>query len=74
MVTLLTDNAPSVRLYRKPKLKVLVLNRYTEEQYAVRSIKAGASGYRTNSSASKELLRAIRKAFSGGKYITSSVT
>jgi hypothetical protein len=39
----MTDNAPSVRLYRKPKLMVLILSRYPEEQYAVRVINAGAS-------------------------------
>jgi DNA-binding NarL/FixJ family response regulator len=58
---------------RKPKMKVLILSMYPEEQYAVRAIKAGASGYITKSSASEELLGAIRKVMSGGKYITSSV-
>jgi len=58
---------------RKPKMKVLILSMYPEEQYAVRAIKAGASGYITKSSASEELLGAIRKVMSGGKYITASV-
>ncbi len=58
---------------RKPKMKVLVLSMYPEEQYAVRAIKAGASGYITKAGASEELLGAIRKVLSGGKYITSSV-
>jgi DNA-binding NarL/FixJ family response regulator len=58
---------------RKPKMKVLILSMYPEEQYAVRAIKAGASGYITKSSASEELLGAIRKIMSGGKYITASV-
>jgi len=58
---------------RKPKMKVLILSMYPEDQYAVRAIKAGASGYITKSSASEELLGAIRKVMSGGKYITSSV-
>jgi len=58
---------------RKPKMKVLILSMYPEEQYAVRAIKAGASGYITKASASEELLGAIRKVMSGGKYITSSV-
>ena len=58
---------------RKPKMKVLILSMYPEEQYAVRAIKAGASGYITKASASEELLGAIRKIMSGRKYITSSV-
>ena len=58
---------------RKPKMKVLILSMYPEEQYAVRAIKAGASGYITKASASEELLGAIRKVMLGGKYITSSV-
>jgi DNA-binding NarL/FixJ family response regulator len=58
---------------RKPKLKVLILSMYPEEQYAVRAIKAGASGYITKAGASEELLGAIRKVLSGGKYITASV-
>ena len=58
---------------RKPKMKVLILSMYPEEQYAVRAIKAGASGYITKAGASEELLGAIRKVLSGGKYITQSV-
>jgi two-component system, NarL family, invasion response regulator UvrY len=58
---------------RKPKMKVLILSMYPEEQYAVRAIKAGASGYITKAGASEELLGAIRKVLSGGKYITPSV-
>jgi two-component system invasion response regulator UvrY len=59
---------------RKPKMKVLILSMYPEEQYAVRAIKAGASGYITKAGASEELLGAIRKVLSGGKYITPSIT
>lgn len=58
---------------RRPKTKVLILSMYPEEQYAVRAIKAGASGYITKASASEELLTAIRKVLSGGKYITASI-
>ena len=46
---------------------------YPEEQYAVRALKAGASGYLTKESAPDELIEAIRKASSGGKYVTSSL-
>jgi len=57
----------------KPKLPVLVLSMYPEEQYAVRVIKAGASGYLTKQSASEELITAIRRISEGRKYITSSI-
>jgi two-component system invasion response regulator UvrY len=57
----------------KPKLPVLVLSMYPEEQYAVRVIKAGASGYLTKESASEELITAIRRISGGRKYITSSI-
>jgi two-component system, NarL family, invasion response regulator UvrY len=57
----------------KPKLPVLVLSMYPEEQYAVRVIRAGASGYLTKESASEELVTAIRRISEGRKYITSSI-
>jgi len=57
----------------KPKLPVLVLSMYPEEQYAVRVIKAGASGYLTKGSASEELITAIRRISGGKKYLTSSI-
>lgn len=58
----------------KPKLRVLILSMYPEEQYAVRAVKAGAVGYLTKQSASDELIRAIRKVSAGGTYISSSIT
>ena len=57
----------------KPELPVLMLSMYPEEQYAVRTLKAGASGYLTKESASDELIAAIHKVCSGGRYITSSL-
>jgi len=57
----------------KPGLPVLVLSMHPEEQYAVRSLRAGASGYLTKESASQELIEAIRKVTQGRKYITSSL-
>ncbi len=57
----------------KPDLPVLMLSMYPEEQYAIRTLKAGASGYLTKESASDELIAAIRKVCSGGKYVTSSL-
>ncbi|MGC9323410.1 MAG: response regulator [Desulfomonilia bacterium] len=56
-----------------PKLPVLVLSMYPEEQYAIRVLKSGASGYLTKSSAPDELISAIRKSASGSKYISPSV-
>lgn len=57
----------------KPKLPVLILSMYPEEQYAIRSLKAGASGYVTKESASDELIAAIRQVTKGKKYITTSL-
>jgi len=55
----------------RPKLPVLVLSMYAEDQYAVRVLKAGASGYLTKDSAADELVKAIRKVVSGGRYVSS---
>jgi two-component system invasion response regulator UvrY len=57
----------------KPRLPVLVLSMHPEEQYAVRALRAGASGYLTKESAPDELITAIRKISQGRKYITSSL-
>jgi DNA-binding NarL/FixJ family response regulator len=58
----------------KPRLRVLVLSMYPEEQYAVRAIKAGAVGYLTKQSASGELITAILKVSASGTYISTSIT
>jgi DNA-binding NarL/FixJ family response regulator len=57
----------------KPKLPVLILSMHPEEQYAVRVLRAGASGYLTKESAPDELITAIRKISQGRKYITPSL-
>lgn len=57
----------------KPKLRVLVLSMHQEHQYAVRAIKAGASGYLTKESASTQLVSAIRKVSTGGAFISAEV-
>lgn len=57
----------------KPDLPVLILSMYPEEEYAVRALKTGASGYLTKKSASGELVTAIRKVSTGQKYISSSL-
>ena len=56
-----------------PKLPILILSMHSEEQYAVRAFRAGASGYLTKQSAPDELLAAIRKVSIGGKYVSSSL-
>lgn len=57
----------------RPKLPVLVLSMYPEEQYAIRAFKAGVSGYLTKESAPEELMSAIRKVASGGKHVSPSL-
>ena len=57
----------------RPELAVLVLSMHQEEQYAVRAIRAGASGYVTKESASALLVAAIRKVADGGLYISPGV-
>jgi DNA-binding NarL/FixJ family response regulator len=54
----------------KPKLRILVLTMHSEEQYAVRALKAGASGYLTKDSAAEQLVAAIRKIAAGGAYVS----
>lgn len=57
----------------KPKLRILILSMHEEQQYAVRAIKAGASGYLTKESASAQLVSAIRKVAAGGAFISAEV-
>jgi DNA-binding NarL/FixJ family response regulator len=57
---------------QKPKLPVLILSMFPEEQYALRALKSGASGYLTKDSIPDELIKAIQKIVRGGKYISSS--
>lgn len=56
-----------------PNLRVLVLTMHAEQQYAVRAFKAGASGYLTKESASKELVSALTKISAGGVYVSLSM-
>jgi len=56
-----------------PDLPVLILSMYPEEQYAIRTIKAGADGYLTKSSAPEELVKAIKKVHEGGKYVSAEL-
>ena len=56
-----------------PRLPVLVLTIYPEEQYALRVLRAGASGYLTKESAPERLVEAIRKVSAGGRYVSPSL-
>lgn len=56
------------------KLSVLILSMHDEEQYAVRALKSGASGYITKGSASRNILKAVRKIYTDGIYISSKVS
>src|SRR5438309_1924205 len=53
-----------------PRLKVLIVSMYPEEQYAVRAFKAGASGYLNKASAPEKLLEAVEQIAGGRKYVT----
>lgn len=53
----------------QPDIKVIVLSMYPEDQYGVRSLKAGASGYLNKQSAPDQLIGAIQQVISGKKYI-----
>jgi len=57
----------------RPTLPILMLSIHPEEQYAVRALRGGASGYLTKESAPDELVVAIRKVSSGGKYVSPSL-
>lgn len=64
------DVLKALKVHR-PRLPVLILSMHSEEQYAVRALRAGASGYLTKGSAEDELLSAIYKVLSGGRYVSS---
>lgn len=57
----------------KPELPVLVLSVHAEDQYALRTLRAGAAGYLTKECAPDELVTAIRRVVGGGKYISLDV-
>lgn len=57
----------------QPQLPVLILSMHPEEQYAMRVLKAGASGYMNKDTAPGELVQAIQKIVNGGKYISATL-
>ncbi len=58
---------------RHPTIRVLVLSVHPEEQWAVRALKAGASGYLTKDHSPDQLLEAIRRVYRGGKYVSPTL-
>ncbi len=58
--------------HERPALPVLMLSMHSEDQYAVRVLRAGAAGYLPKEGAPEELVNAIRKVHSGAKYIRPS--
>lgn len=56
-----------------PQLPVLVLSMHAEDQVAIRTLKMGASGYLTKESVPEELIKAIRKVASGGRYVSPTL-
>jgi len=56
-----------------PKLPILIHSMHSEDEFAVRMLKAGASGYITKESAPDELIKAIRKVHAGGRYVSAAL-
>lgn len=57
----------------QPNVAVLVLSMHPEDQYAVRVLKTGAAGYITKNTASEEVIGAVKKVLSGGKYVSAAL-
>jgi two-component system invasion response regulator UvrY len=57
----------------RPRLPVLMLSVHSAEQYAIRALRAGASGYLTKDSAPDELIKAVRTVARGHKYVTPEI-
>jgi DNA-binding NarL/FixJ family response regulator len=57
----------------RPKLPVLILSMHSEDQYAKRTLRAGASGYMNKESAPEELIKAVRKVLAGGRYVSAAL-
>jgi two-component system, NarL family, invasion response regulator UvrY len=57
-----------------PQIPVLILTMHEEEQYVIRAIEAGAMGYVTKQSAPEQLVEAVKKIYSGGRYLTEKAS
>jgi two-component system invasion response regulator UvrY len=69
------DGLELVKLLKNdhPRLPILILTLHPETRYAVRFLRAGADGYLTKANAADELIKAIRKVYGGGKYISAEL-
>ncbi len=56
-----------------PQVPVLIMTMYGESEYAVRAFRGGASGYITKGSAPEQILEAVRKVLSGGRYVSGDL-
>jgi DNA-binding NarL/FixJ family response regulator len=59
--------------HRQPRLPVLIMSLHAEEQFAVRALRAGASGYLTKSAAPEQLVAAVSKVLRGGRYVSEAL-
>jgi DNA-binding NarL/FixJ family response regulator len=59
--------------HRWPKLPVLIMSLHDEDQFAVRALRAGASGYLTKAAAPEQLITAFERVVRGGRYISAAV-
>jgi DNA-binding NarL/FixJ family response regulator len=57
----------------RPRVPILVMTMYAVDQYALRSFRAGASGYVTKGSPPEDIIDAVQKLLAGGKYMTSAL-
>ncbi|MBF0112938.1 MAG: response regulator transcription factor [Desulfamplus sp.] len=60
--------------FQMPSIPVLILTMHDEEQYVVRAVEAGAMGYVTKQSAPEQLVDAVKKLYSGGRYLTEKAS
>jgi DNA-binding NarL/FixJ family response regulator len=63
----------SILRKEQPKLPILILSAHSENQYAVRALRAGAAGYMTKETAPQELIRGLRKVLQGAKYVSETL-
>jgi two-component system, NarL family, invasion response regulator UvrY len=60
-------------LSMQPRMKIIILSMYKEKQFAIRAFKAGAVGYLTKEMAPDEIVKAILKVWTGGKYVSAEL-
>ena len=56
-----------------PSVRILVLSVHSEDQYALRALRAGARGYLTKDHSPEELVAAVRKVYRGGRYVSATL-